>query len=303
MYDLSSLEAHSPPPHAVEQVFASGEFAHVCRIRRDDTGETQVLKRLRDDAPRKDQATARFVREVLNLKAATHPYILRILDQGHDAEGPWFITEYCAYGDLRQWRASQGGNVAIVDALAIADQVLDGLAHLHTVTMPRVAEAETIVARGIVHRDIKPDNIFVTGLDPLRIKVADLSLSKCLALAEAFGITTPRTVGHTFEYVSRSQLIDFRRVPDTADLWSAMATLFFLLTGTPPRDFSGTLTDDWVVQSRAARGIRGLNTSIPASLAALIDGMLQENQAPPHTSAASLRQALRELAVQNGMAG
>lgn len=117
---------------------SEGGQAYTYLVQADDLpGEHFVLKRLKNP-----ERLDRFKNEVATGLRLTHPHLVKVTDSGLDDRRPWFVMEYCAGGPLRFVPAAP-----LDSRLQLFQQVCEGVAHAH--------------ANGVVHRDIKPDNIFL----------------------------------------------------------------------------------------------------------------------------------------------
>jgi serine/threonine protein kinase len=108
-------------------------------------------------------------------------------------------------------------------AVGIISQILDGLGYMHQ--------------KDIVHRDVKDSNILVSPNEPMRVKLLDFGLAKPYETSGASGFTQARQGGGTIPYMAPEQIINFRDVRPPADIYSAGATLYRLLSGEYPHDF------------------------------------------------------------------
>ena len=176
----------------------------------------------------------RFEHEALLASALNHPNILTIYEIGETEGQRFIVTEFVDGETLRQRMAR--GPLPISEALHVAAQLASALVAAH--------------AEGIVHRDIKPDNIMLRR-DGI-VKVLDLGLAKLIATKEsspddktrALLRTSPGIVMGTVSYMSPEQA---RGLPVDArtDLWSLGVVLYEMLTGHPP--FNGETTSDLIV--------------------------------------------------------
>ena len=160
---------------------------------------------------------ARFNREARAAARLSHPDIVAVYDQGSDDGHVFLVMEYVAGVTLRDIIRARG-RLAPAEALAVMDHVLAALGAAH--------------AAGLVHRDVKPENVLVTGDG--RVKVADFGLARAVA---GNNLTTDdgMLLG-TAAYLAPEQVRE--GVADArSDVYSAGVLLFELLTGTPP--FSG----------------------------------------------------------------
>lgn len=171
-----------------------------------------------------DELAGRLVREATATTAIDHPNIARAIDHGKDENGTaWLAMEYVDGRSLRDILAA--GALHPGRALAIARQVLLALQAAHE--------------KGVIHRDIKPDNIMLVAgesFDDEVVKVLDFGIAK---LDQRHGVTGPSTnagvVYGTPTYMAPEQI---KREPADArtDLYALGAVLFEMITGAPPFD-------------------------------------------------------------------
>jgi serine/threonine-protein kinase len=174
---------------------------------------------------------ARFLREIDISRGLRHRNIVTLHDIGTAAHGTFFFTlEYCSGGSLDRFVADRGGTLPPDEALPLALQVLDGLDYAH--------------GRGVVHRDLSPQNILLTGGDVPTAKVSDFGLAKAFDQAGLSGLTrTGATAGKPW-FMPRQQIINFKHAQPDVDVWALAACLYWTLTGTWPRDFPAR-KDPW----------------------------------------------------------
>jgi serine/threonine protein kinase/Flp pilus assembly protein TadD len=160
-----------------------------------------------------EEATRRFINEAHAVSALDHPNICSIYEIDQTAEGQMFIVMPCYEGASLEAMLRKGP-LDIEEALGVASQAARGLAKAHE--------------RGIVHRDVKPGNILVTG-DGLA-KIVDFGLAKLVTQTKLTRIGT--TLG-TVRYMSPEQA-QGREVDERSDIWSLGAVLYEMVAGTPP---------------------------------------------------------------------
>jgi serine/threonine protein kinase/Tfp pilus assembly protein PilF len=159
-----------------------------------------------------DEATKRFVNEAHAVSALDHPNICAIYEIDQTADGQMFIVMPCYEGASLEAMIRQGP-LGIEKAAGIASQVARGLAKAHE--------------RGIVHRDVKPGNILVTG-DGLA-KIVDFGLAKLVTQTKLTRLgTTLGTVRYMSPEQARGEEVDGR-----SDIWSLGAVLYEMVTGKP----------------------------------------------------------------------
>jgi eukaryotic-like serine/threonine-protein kinase len=161
--------------------------------------------------------TARFLREIEIASQLQHPNILPLLDSGEAQGFLFYAMPYVEGHSLRQ-RLTREGELPVSDAVRILAQVVDALAHAHT--------------HGIVHRDIKPDNVMLSGRHAL---VTDFGVAK--AISEATGPSALTSVGVTLgtpAYMSPEQVSADPDLDHRTDIYSVGAMAYEMLTGRPP---------------------------------------------------------------------
>ncbi len=219
------------------------------------------------------QRRDRFLQEAKASSALDHPNIATLYEAGETAEGDTFLVMAYYEGETLKNRIARGP-LPLGEAISLAGQIADGLGKAHE--------------RGIVHRDVKPANVIVTG-DGV-VKIIDFGLAM---LTEATRMTRPGTAMGTPAYMSPEQArgdeIDAR-----TDLWSLGVVLFEMLTGETP--FRGG-NESAVIHSilyDAPRPVRELKSDIPPALERVVMRGLEKNPDQRHGSASELKKNLLE---------
>jgi eukaryotic-like serine/threonine-protein kinase len=159
----------------------------------------------------------RFLREIEIAAKLNHPHVLPLYDSGESSGFLYFVMPYVEGESLRE-RLAREGALTPAEATRILREILDALAHAHD--------------RGIVHRDIKPDNIMLSGRHAL---VADFGIAKAVSQAttEATVTQTGLVVG-TPAYMAPEQAAGDSQVDHRADIYAVGAVAYELLAGRPP---------------------------------------------------------------------
>jgi serine/threonine protein kinase len=262
----------------------------------DASGAELVLKMMQEVYALDRDARIFFVREMMHTRELRHPNIVALIDSGEQAGTLFYTMEYCAGGNAEDLVAGAGGKLAPERAMPIVMDVLAGLAFAHEAPVMGLKRDGTLAAaRGIVHRDLKPPNILLVPNGPA--KVADLGLAKAFQLAGLSGITHPDATGGSYRFQPRQQARSILYAEPEVDVWAAAASLYYLLTGAYTRDFDDWRVDLEKVLNTTPIPIRQRNPEIPAALADVIDGALDDtHETLPYRSAAALRDALRTVA-------
>jgi hypothetical protein len=272
-----------------------GGMGAVYLARKAGTGEDVALKVMLPRVAADAQAREMFLRETENTRSLKHPHVVELRDAGCSAGTFFFTLEYCDGGSVADLMKQRGGPLAIDEAVAIALQCLAGLDYAHNVELDNVKRADGSVGRGrgLVHRDLKPQNLFLSGQGSARrAKVGDFGLAKAFDQAGLSGQTRTGTAAGTPVFMPRQQVINFKYSRPEVDVWAMAASLYFMLTGQFVRDFIAG-KDPWqLVLQNAAVPIRQRAPSIPAKLAEVIDLALVDKPQIHFKTAADLRQAL-----------
>jgi WD40 repeat protein/serine/threonine protein kinase len=290
--DLAAIQAYT-----TLRELGQGGCGTVYLARHDQTGELVALKVMLPKVATKPWAINMFLREVENTKALEHPNVVQLRDYGYD-NGTFFLTlEYCNGGSVADLMQQRGGKLSIDEAVPIILQTLDGLEYAHNAEIPYVKRADGTIGKGwgLVHRDLKPHNIFLTQVSESRIaKVGDYGLAKAFDLAGLSGHTLSGTSAGTPRFMPRQQVINFKYAKPEVDVWAAAASLYNMLTGAYPRDFSGKDPFLAVLQTDPV-SICQRDSSIPKSLAQLIDLALVDKPEIHFKNAAAFKRALESL--------
>ncbi len=225
----------------------------------------------------------RFLREIDVAASLQHPHILPLFDSGEAGGFLFYVMPYIQGESLRA-RLARGGELPVPEAAKILRDVLDALAHAHQ--------------HGVVHRDIKPDNVLLSGRHAL---VTDFGVAK--AVSEATGRQSLTTVGvalGTPSYMAPEQATADPNVDFRADLYAVGAMAYEMLTGNPP--FSGASPQAILAAqvTEPARPITAVRPSVPALLGQLVMQCLEKRPADRPTSADALLPTLEALATPSG---
>ncbi len=158
----------------------------------------------------------RFPREIRILARLQHPHILPLLDSG-EAEGFLFYTMPFVDGESLRERVDRGGALPVPEAVRILREVADALAAAH--------------AAGVLHRDIKPGNVMLSGRHAL---VMDFGVAKAVSDAGGENLTTVGVAVGTPTYMSPEQATASEDIDARSDIYALGLMAYEILTGKPP---------------------------------------------------------------------
>nr|WP_228501735.1 serine/threonine-protein kinase [Nocardioides agariphilus] len=195
-----------------------GAFSSVWLYRDEELRSDVAVKALADNWAQREDVRERFLEEARILRAADSDHVVRVYDVGEVDATPYFVMTYADRGTVAD--VLEEGPADLARVVSLMGQAGDGLAVLH--------------AKGVVHRDIKPQNLLLAsdGLGRERLMVADLGVAK--ALIHASGLTD--VVG-TPAYMAPEQALG-GGVDERADVHGLAAVAYHLLTGHVSRDGS-----------------------------------------------------------------
>src|SRR5262245_407014 len=225
------------------------------------TLETDVaVKLIRPERVAADPAlVARFEREARATARIAHPHVVQVMDYGVvDGAVPYLVMELLrgfSLADLLE----RGGRLSMATARSLVQQVGSALESAHE--------------HGIVHRDIKPQNVFITQGSrdfPLFVKVLDFGVAKIVGDAQApeasSTLTQTGVVIGSPPYMRPEQLEARKDIDLRSDLWSLGVIVYEALTGTQPFQGSSFVSVGAAVLSGKYRPITSLRPDLPTSL-------------------------------------
>jgi hypothetical protein len=272
-----------------------GGFSLVYLARHKRTNEQVALKVMLPKVAANQRAVNWFLREVENMKVLKHPNVVGLKEFGYADETFFFTMEYCEGGSVVELMEKRGvSTLPIGEAVAIILQVLDGLSYTHNAEIPnvRLADGSFAKGRGLIHRDLKPGNIFLGNIGGKQVaKIGDYGLAKAFDQAGLSGLTLSGNAVGTPYFMPRQQVLDYKYAKPEVDVWAAAACLYVMITGYSPRNFVGIDPFRAVLDNDAVL-IGDRTSAIPQPLATVIDRALIDNPEIYYKSAVDFKQAL-----------
>jgi hypothetical protein len=267
--------------YRVEGVLGRGGMGVVLRVTHLHLGEEQAIKILSPGAGRAHDAHARFLREAQSAVRLHGEHVARVSDVGVLPDGaPYMVMEYLRGGDLAGELARGRGALPPGEVVDYVLQACEALAEAH--------------ALGIVHRDIKPDNLFITRRPDgsLLVKVIDFGISKAPLAGPGMLTRTDAMMG-TPGYMSPEQMKASKDVDARSDIWALGIVLYECLNGRRPFD-AETLSA--IVLRATTEPPPPMDPQIPRMLQAAILRCLEKDRAARFPSIAALAAALAPFA-------
>jgi serine/threonine-protein kinase len=172
-------------------------------------------------------AAARFEREAYTVSKLTHPNTVTVFDFGHTSDGHLYLSMEHLIGHTLTDLIRSVGPISGARAVHIAQQICRSLGEAHR--------------QGIIHRDVKPDNIFLINVDgdPDYVKVLDFGIAKAVHGEEDVSLTAEGRIIGTPRYMSPEQILA-QPVDHRSDIYSLGCILFEMVCGSPPFDQQST---------------------------------------------------------------
>jgi serine/threonine-protein kinase len=224
----------------------------------------------------------RFRREIQLAASLQHPHVVPLHAAGRTDDLVWYTMPLIEGESLRA-KLAREGELPVTETVKILRDVADSLAYAHT--------------HGVVHRDIKPDNVLISGRHAV---VTDFGVAK--ALSEATGEASLTSVGvalGTPSYMAPEQAAADPHVDHRADIYALGAMAYEMLTGRPP--FSGSPQMVLAAHvTQAPEPVTARRASVPPALATLIMRCLEKKAADRYQTASELHQQLELMATPSG---
>ncbi|HUC42016.1 MAG TPA: serine/threonine-protein kinase, partial [Gemmatimonadales bacterium] len=283
MTELSErLQAALGTAYRVEKELGGGGMSRVFVAEETRLKRRVVIKVLPPDLAL-EMRTDRFNREIQLSASLQHPHIVPLLAAG-GADDLLYYTMPFVEGEPLRTKLNREGELAVRDAVRILKDVADALAYAH--------------ARGVVHRDIKPDNVLLSGHHAV---VADFGVAKAVSQAKTeSGLTSVGVALGTPAYMAPEQAAGDPNIDARADIYAFGAMAYEMLTGRPP--FAGMAPHQMLAAhvTEPVVPITDHRPTLPPALANLVMACLAKNPADRPQRAEELMGALEGMATPSG---
>jgi len=278
---IERVRAAFAQSYAVEREVGQGGMATVYLARDLKHGRQVALKVLRPELAAA-MGGDRFPREIQIVAQLSHPHILPLHDSGEMGGFLFYVMPFVEGESLRQ-KLKREGRLPMHEAVRILREVTDALAYAHE--------------HGIVHRDIKPDNVMLSGRHAI---VTDFGVAKAVSAAGGEKLTTVGLALGTPAYMSPEQAMGETDVDHRSDIYAVGALAYEMLTGEPPFDRA---TAQAVLSAHvldAPQDVTEKRENVPPVLGDLIMRCLQKEKADRWQTAEQMLPLLETAATPSG---
>lgn len=228
------------------------------------------------DPDKKDEFRERFRREAILAAGLNHPNLISIYDVSISMDNSYYVMELLEGHSFRkELETCPGQRMSPEQLYAIFKQVCEGLAHAHQMNL--------------VHRDIKPDNIFI--LPGGKVKLTDFGIARSSEPETNSNLTKPGVMLGTLSYVSPEQLQDARNVDLRADIYSLGVVIYEALAGQLPFTGEGLTSTLMAIVSRDAKPVHEANPDVSIEISAVVAKSMRKQA---HDRYSSVAEFLRE---------
>jgi serine/threonine-protein kinase len=266
--------------YRIEELIGSGGMGNVVRASHLYLHQSVAIKILLPEMAQSESTKQRFLREAQATVKLKSEHSARVMDVGTTPEGlPFMVMEFLDGNDLNQILRHHGPQVPsiVVDLML---QACEGIAEAH--------------ALGIVHRDVKPSNFFITRRPDgsMLLKILDFGISK--TPVDYGELTGTQTVIGTPSYMAPEQMKSGRSADPRSDIWSMGVVMYQLIAGHPP--FSGESYADLVLKV-GLEPPAPLQVPLPNGLVDVIMRCLEKDPRGRHQNVGELARMLAPYAT------
>jgi serine/threonine-protein kinase len=263
----------------IERPIGAGGMARVYQARHRN-GSRVAIKVLRPELAIDPKLLPRFLREGQVANGIGHPGVVAVLDDGTTKEGAAYLVMELLVGETMRCLGARLGPMDEAEVLLHLDRLLDVLAAAH--------------AQGIIHRDVKPENLLLTHDG--KLKVLDFGIAR-------FRVETATTTHATHSGVSMGTPAfmppeqargHWDRVDARSDLWAAGATAYALLAGKPPRRAATSNEELLLAMTQPVASIGDMRRDLSRATVALVDRALAFEPGDRFPDARAMQDAVRK---------
>ena len=259
--------------YTVERELGKGGAARIFSAR-DKSGRLVALKVLHPELM-PSLTARRFLREIECLAQLEHPHIAPLLDYGESDWLLYFVMPFVDGPTLRQHLDSVG-RLPLPHAVEVVEEVLSALEYAH--------------GKGIVHRDVKPENLVLSS--SAGTMLMDFGIARAVAVSESDRVTRSGFTVGTTTYMSPEQAAGHRDLDHRSDIYSVGCLLFECVAGRPPFQHAVDAVVLDMHQRAQPPNLHTLFPWVPEGLAGVVSRALEKNPGDRWQSAAEMRAAV-----------
>lgn len=242
------------------------------------------------DGEKEKEFKDRFRREAATAQRLVHPNIVSVLGVSNDSDNYYYVMEYLEGHSLRRELEIRGGRMEAEQFWPLLKQIAEGLSFAHSMN--------------VVHRDVKPDNIFI--LKDGRVKLTDFGIARAMDLEETKLTKTGVMLG-TLAYVSPEQLQDARSVDHRADIFSLGVVTYESLSASLPFTGDGIAATIVRIVSHEEKPLHILMPQLSVDLSACVSKAMRKRARERYRSvidfSRDFQRSLGKLLPENDTAG
>jgi len=263
--------------YELEGLLGEGGMGAVYQATNLAIGRRVAIKILNAAVADREDVRRRFELEARAAAVISHPGIVDVLDMGHSEEGePFIVMEHLEGATLRSLVKETKG-LTPGQSIGVMLQVLDALSAAHKA--------------GVVHRDVKPANIFVC-IRPQTVKLLDFGVSR---FGGSSGLTHTGTAVGTPRYMAPEQVLGESDLGPEADLYSVGSCLYSLLSGKPPHGTGADMAVLARILHDTPAPLESVTKNLPPELCALVDSLLLKDRKLRPRDALKVRDELKRI--------
>ncbi|MBO6938955.1 MAG: protein kinase [Deltaproteobacteria bacterium] len=251
-------------------------------------GRKVAIKRLHPELAKDESAVRRFQREARAAGTIGHDHIVDVLDLGYAEDGAPYLAMELLVGESLADRLRRAGRLDPRRAARVAGEMLSALEAVH--------------GRGVIHRDLKPDNVFLCRLGGRRdfVKVLDFGISKVRGVAggETEGLTRTGAMMGTPHYMSAEQAQGRKDLDHRVDIYAIGVILYESLAGELPFQGGNYHALLQAILSGRRKPLLDVAPNVSPGLAAVIDKAMASNRDERYPDAHSMHAALRPFGAE-----
>lgn len=264
--------------YRIESVLGEGGMGKVFAAENLRTGKRVALKYVLASRGHGESVVERFAREARAAGRIHHPNVIDIYDVAEDESGACLVMELLS-GESLEELMEREGTLAIEDAVGILIDAARGIAAAH--------------AEGVIHRDIKPPNIFLCAEgNQGRVKVLDFGVSKLLSDEDARPVTQTGAVVGTPHYMAPEQVRGVKDIDARIDVYALGAVLFEMVSGRPPFEAEKVTALLVKIATETAPTLRSVRDDAPEGLSEVLERALTKQREDRYPDIASFARAL-----------